>query len=156
MKPVSSPAHTGLKHSTRAAIAVFLFAGFLLWLCTGHENPEVYLFPFMVSIALFALSALALGRDLMGLGGHDVQPVPMLRLLPMLVIIVAYVLAIELVGMYSSSLLALFLIVFIYHPSEQLMSRLSSSALIAAGFIGLMYVLFSILLKVQTPRGWFL
>ncbi|MGB0847275.1 MAG: tripartite tricarboxylate transporter TctB family protein [Thiolinea sp.] len=145
-----------MKGSRIAAILVFLFSGFLLWLCTGHDNPEVYLFPFIVSIALFALSALALGRELIGLGTGDIQSIPLLRLLPALLVIVAYVMAVEYFGMYSSSLVALFLLALIYHPGENFIQRITNSVLVSAGFIGVMYVLFSILLKVQTPRGLFL
>ena len=146
-----------MKGSTIAAIIVFLFSGLLLWLCTGHEDPEVYLFPFIVSAVLFALSVLALSRELLGLSGTtDIQSIPILRLIPIFVIIVAYVMAVEYFGMYSSSLVALFLIAVVYHPAENIISRLSSSALISAGFIGAMYVLFTVLLKLQAPRGIFL
>lgn len=144
-----------MKGSLLTAILVFLIACFLLWLCTGHENPEVYLFPSFISMALVALSALSLGRELMGFG-TELKSVPLLRLLPALVIIVAYVMAVEYFGMYSSSLVALFLIALLYHPGENLVQRIANSALVSVGFIGVMYVLFSVLLKVQAPRGLFL
>lgn len=145
MKPTKKP--------LIAASFVFALTAVLLYLCVGHEAAEAYLFPLIVSIAMFLLSGFLLARELLGLYTSDVQPMGLFKLLPALALFIAYLYAIETLGMYSSSMLALFLITFIYHPPATLAERLKSSALVAVLFIGAMYVLFSVLLKVQTPMG---
>lgn len=136
-----------------ASIFVFSLSIFLLYLCIGHETPEAYLFPLIVSIALFLLSGFLLARELLGIYTSDIEAMGLLKLLPVLGLFIAYLYAIEWLGMYSSSMLALFLIAFIYHPPTTLVVRAKSSALVAILFIGAMYILFSVLLKVQTPIG---
>ena len=142
-----------LKKPLIASIPVFILSAFLLYLCTGHETPEVYLFPLIVSIVLFLLSGFLLVRELSGIYTSDIEAPGLFRLLPVLGIFGAYLYTIELLGMYSSSLLALLLIAFIYHPPATLTERIKSSALVAVPFIGAMYILFSVLLKVQMPAG---
>lgn len=136
-----------------AAVFVFMLSAFLLYLSTGHEAAEAYLFPLIVSIVMFLLSGFLLAREVLGLYTSDIKAMGVLKLLPALAIFVAYLYGIETLGMYSSSVLALFLIAFIYHPPATLPERIKGSALTAALFIGAMYTLFSVLLKVQTPIG---
>jgi len=61
---------------------------------------------------------------------------------------------IETLGMYTTAFLILLLVTFWYSPQENPRRRLLQSLTMAAGFSLTMYVLFSMLLNVQVPRGW--
>ena len=56
------------------------------------------------------------------------------------------------VGEYQ--FLMLLFVTYWYSPQENLRSRLLQSVTMAGGFSLAMYVLFSMLLNVQVPRGW--
>lgn len=142
-----------LKKPLIAGACVFVLSAFLLYLSIGHAASEAYLFPLIVSTALFLLSGFLLARELSGFYTSDIESVGLLKLLPALGLFIAYLYGIEWLGMYSSSMLALFLIAFIYHPPAALSERIKSSAWVAVLFTGAMYILFSVLLKVRTPTG---
>ena len=79
-----------LKKPLIASLSVFILSAFLLYLCVGHETPEVYLFPLIVSIALFLLSGFLLTRELLGIYTSDIEAMGLLKLLPVLGIFIAY------------------------------------------------------------------
>ena len=69
-------------------------------------------------------------------------------------VLLAMLALIELLGMYSTAFLILLFVTYWYSPREGLRFRLLESVAMAAGFSLAMYVLFSVLLNVQMPRGW--
>ncbi|MEJ2576842.1 MAG: tripartite tricarboxylate transporter TctB family protein, partial [Gammaproteobacteria bacterium] len=79
---------------------------------------------------------------------------PFLRQLPVIVLMVVGVLVIESLGMYATAFMMLFLVSYWYSPPGPWGRRLAFSVGLALGFSALMYGLFSVLLKVQVPRGW--
>ena len=148
-----------MKRLPLVAIAALALVAFLCYVSFGHENQEAYLFPQIVGGTLLGLCGLLTVREFLGNPDPAIQSIGMksiIKLLPMLVLLVGYVYCIEWLGMYSSSAIALFLIASIYHSADSIMKRLTSSLLVAVLFTGFMYVVFSVLLRVQAPQGLFI
>ena len=148
-----------MKRLPLIAITALALTVFLCYVSFGHENQEAYLFPQIIGGSLLGLCALLVLREFLGNRDPAVQSVNMgsiIKLLPMLVLLSGYVYCIEWLGMYSSSALALFLIAFIYHSADSIVKRFTSSLLVALVFTGFIYVVFSVLLRVQAPRGLFI
>ncbi|MCG6968072.1 MAG: tripartite tricarboxylate transporter TctB family protein [Chromatiaceae bacterium] len=136
------------------ALLVVLVAGLLFKVSYFQENLEAYLFPAVVAATVLCLSLLSLAREAFDLCIDDFQPFPIGRQWPVIVIMIGGVLLIDTLGMYSTTFLVLLLVGYWYSPEEALRRRLVQSVSMAAGFSLAMYVLFSILLNVQVPRGF--
>ena len=136
------------------ALLMTLIAGFLFKVSYFQENGEAYLFPTVVAGVMLCLSLLSLAREAFALCVDDFQPFPFERQWPVILMMAAGVALIEILGMYSTAFLILLLVTFWYSPQENTRRRLLQSLAMAAGFSLTMYVLFSVLLNVQVPRGW--
>lgn len=136
------------------AALVALIAATIFKLSYFQENPEAYLFPSIVGGAMLLMALISLFREAFDVCVDDFQGFPFRRQLPAIVLMTAGVLALEELGMYSTCFLVLLLVSAWYSPQQNLPKRLLNSFLFSAGFIGFMYLLFSLLLKVQVPRGW--
>ena len=124
------------------------------------DDPEPYLFPRLVSLALVLLALVALVQAAGGrtAAGHGLTLDIVKAIIPALVVMGGLVFwAVEFLGMYAASSAALFLVVALYDPSPhtEFRSWLKRIA-VTAGFMAVMYGLFAMLLKVQTPRGLFI
>jgi len=75
---------------------------------------------------------------------------------PAILIMAGGVALVEVLGMYVTSFLVLSLVSYWYSPQEDGRRRLMQSLAFAAGFSAFMYVLFSVMLNVQLPRGLFI
>ena len=145
-----------MKRIPLIATAALALTAFLCYVSFGQDNAEAYLFPQIVAACLLGLCLLLVAQEFFGNSDPAVKSVnmnSMLKLLPMLVLLAGYVFCIEWLGMYSSSALALFFIAFIYHSADSIVKRFASSLLVAVLFTGFIYVIFSVLLRVQTPQG---
>jgi hypothetical protein len=140
----------------RLAVAalVALLSALLFKVSYFQENSEAYLFPAVVAGAMLLFSLVSLSREAFDLCVDDFQPFPFLRQLPVIVLMVVGVLVIETLGMYATAFMMLFLVSYWYSPPGPWGRRLAFSVGLALGFSALMYGLFSVLLKVQVPRGW--
>ena len=136
------------------ALIVAFAAAFLFKVSYFQENSEAYLFPAVVAAGMLGLSLVSLAREAFDLCVDDFQPFPFERQWPVILVMGAGVALIELLGMYSTAFLILLFVTYWYSPQESLRSRLLQSVTMAAGFSLAMYVLFSMLLNVQMPRGW--
>lgn len=148
-----------MKRLSLIALASVAIAAFLAYVSFGHDNAEAYLFPQIVGSCLLGLCVLLVAQEFFGNSDPAVKSVQLnslLKLLPMLVLLAGYVYCIEWLGMYSSSAIALFLIAFIYHSADSMIKRFTSSLMVAILFTGFIFVIFSVLLKVQAPRGMFI
>lgn len=148
-----------MKRLPLIAITSVALAAFLAYVSFGHDNVEAYLFPQIVGSCLLGLCLLLVAQEFFGNSDPAVKSVQLnslLKLLPMLVLLAGYVYCIEWLGMYSSSAIALFLIAFIYHSADSIIKRFTSSLMVAILFTGFIFVIFSVLLKVQAPRGLFI
>lgn len=135
------------------ALMVTILTGTLFKMSFFQENSEVFLFPSIVSMAMLALSLISLVREAFALCVDDFEAFPFMRQVPSLVIMVGGVSLVEVLGIYTSAFLVLSLVSFIYSPETNTKIRFRKSLIFAIGFSLFMYLLFSIILNVQTPRG---
>lgn len=120
----------------------------------GHENAEAYLFPVIIASMMMILSSISLIRELFKLCIEDFQEFPFKRQLPVMLVMVAGVSLVEVLGIFSTSFLVLLTVSYWYSPIEDQKKRLIRSLTFSGGFCLAMFVLFSVMLNVQLPRGW--
>jgi len=138
------------------ALLVASIAGLIFRASYFQESSEAYLFPSIVSIAMLGLALLSLFREAVDLCVDDFQAFPFVRQVPAILIMAGGVALVEVLGMYVTSFLVLSLVSYWYSPQEDGRRRLMQSLAFAAGFSAFMYVLFSVMLNVQLPRGLFI
>ena len=135
------------------ALIVVLTAGFIFRASYFQENSEAYLFPNIIAGSMLVLSLISLMREAFDLCVDDFQPFPFPRQLPVILIMGITVFLVEVLGIFVTSFLALTVISFWYSPEEDQQRRIIRSLVFSAGFTAFMYVLFSLMLNVQLPRG---
>lgn len=148
-----------LQQSVPAALIVGL-AVWVAYVSFDVDDPEPYLFPRLVALGLVFLSGLALFQAVTGKGQRTagLSTEIIVNVAPALVVMLGFVFyAIEFLGMYTASTLAFLILQILYDPSPHgEIKTWVKRVLVTAGFMVVMYGLFSLLLKVQTPRGLFL
>ncbi len=77
-------------------------------------------------------------------------------LIPMLFTIFCYLNFAETIGLYTTSFIAFVLITIIYTTNRPRNKTLLKNIFIALIFIGFIYLVFAVLLKLQTPSAWLL
>jgi len=133
---------------------------FVTWLSFTQEPSSAYLFPRVISSLMTILALWSLARAALGISraGEGVDLATALNIAPGLILIFIYVFwAARTLGFYTASSLAFLLLFTIYDPTP--VTRIRGWALrivITAAFMAVMYALFTLLLKVQVPRGRFL
>ena len=135
------------------ALLVAVIAGLIFRASYFQESSEAYLFPSIVAIAMLGLALLSLFREAVDLCMDDFQAFPFVRQLPVIVMMAGGVFLVEVLGMYTSAFLVLFLVSYWYSPQEEGRRRLIQSVAFSMGFAGFMYLLFTVMLNVQLPRG---
>lgn len=135
-----------------------LIAAVGLWVCWvsfTREPSGAYLFPRLVSACFAALSAWTFGKAALGLArtGDGVSRAELLALLPGFLVMLAYVfLGLELLGFYTATAACFFILLCLYDPASHRDPRAWARRIaITAGFLAVLYGLFSALLKVHTP-----
>jgi hypothetical protein len=88
--------------------------------------------------------------------GNPARWPDIVRLIPMFSIIFAYLYLADIVGLYTTSFLAFLLIIVVYTPHRPRSKTLVKSMIISALFTGVIYLIFSVLLQLQTPAALFL
>ena len=149
--------------STRAqlwvALGCLLVAAGLFAASWGGEFGG-YQFPRVVAVAMILLAvALAVQAWRAVPEGADrdgVESPPWGKILPGLLVLIAYLLLAERLGFFLASLLAFFGLAVLYTPGRLGVAKLARTAAVATGFMAVLYLLFVVLLRVQFPRGlWF-
>ena len=155
------------------AIGGLLLSLLLLGLGTDVEfGQDAYFFPNLVTyfLAFFALTLLItegklyswlkssadfFWRWMFGIvgEGNPARWPDLVRLIPMFVIIVGYLYFADIVGMYATSFIAFLLITVVYTPQRPRSRAVLKSTLIAGLFTGAIYLIFAVLLKLQTPSA---
>ena len=135
------------------ALLVALVAGLIFRASYFQEGSEAYLFPSIVSMGMLGLALLSLFREAVDLCVDDFQAFPFVRQVPAIVMMAGGVALVEVLGVYASAFLVLFLVSYWYSPQEDGRRRLIQSVAFAVGFSAFMYLLFSVMLNVQLPRG---
>jgi hypothetical protein len=159
-----------------ASSVILAVASVVAWMSFTQEPVEAFLFPRLISVFFvifavwnFARAAMALSKVGTGLSGETVRAI-----LPGLLVILIYffwaakgygkVAALEGhwlydwvrrgLGFYTSSTLAFFTLFTLYDPVPLSDGRgWLKRIIVTVIFMAVIYVLFALLLKVQTPRG---
>jgi len=135
-----------------AALAIFV-----TWLSFTQEPAQAYLFPRLISAFMTVMALWSLARAVLGVSrvGEGLSAATALNLTPGIVLILIYVFwAAKTFGFYTSSAAAFLLLFTIYDPTPLTSIRgWALRIVITASFMAVMYALFTLLLKVQVPRG---
>lgn len=156
------------------ALGGLLLSVLLLSLGTNVEyGEEAYFFPNLLTYFLFGFALILLVTDgellswlkeildflwrwmfgIVGEGNPARWP-DVVRLIPMFIIIIAYLYFADIVGLYTTSYLAFVLITVIYTPVRPRSRSVLKNICIGAVFTGVIYLIFSVLLQLQTPSAW--
>lgn len=148
-----------LQHMISSGV-VLLVAAIVTWISFTQEPADAFLFPRLIAIFFIGLAVWNFIRAVTGLAkvGEGLDMTSFKNIVPGLLVMFVYVFfAAKMLGFYLASTIAFLMVFTIYDPA-----RLSDSKawgkriLVTMVFMVVMYGLFALLLKVQTPRGiWF-
>ncbi len=139
---------------------VCLIGSLLLYSTLGLiENPRAIIFPRAIIIFMGIFAFLMIVQSLVlakkedgGKGGGY----PYFRFAALFCIIVAYLAVSERLGFYASAFLLFALVANVFSDKKPTIKKVGLKVLVSAVFTGVLFLLFSIILEVQTPRGLFL
>jgi Tripartite tricarboxylate transporter TctB family len=119
------------------------------------EDPRAITFPRTVITIMGILSALLLIQGLVMKvpGGEKSLGYPWLRFLLLFGLIVVYLAVSETLGFYLSAFLFFVTVTYVMGRADLSPKKAATRALGSAVFTGVLFILFSVLLEVQTPRG---
>ena len=130
------------------------------WISFTQQPSEAFLFPKLISVFFCGLAAWNFARALTGLSkvGEGLDLVVFKNMLPGIFVMLVYVfIAAKGLGFYLSSTVTFLLIYTLYDPSPLMDAKAWLKRIaVTIAFMCVIYGLFALLLKVQTPRGiWF-
>jgi len=141
------------------AIIILSLAMVVAYLSFTREPAEAFLFPRMISAVMLFLSTWNFVRALLGMArvGEGISFKIVLNIAPGIIIMSAFVFfAAKFLGFYVASFFAFLCVYSVYDPASHLaISSWVRRISITVVFMGIIYGLFTLLLKVQTPRGLF-
>lgn len=141
------------------ATAILVLAMTVAWLSFTREPAAAFLFPRMIGSVMLLLAAWNFIRAFLGLArvGDGLSRTTITRVAPGLLVMLIFVfLAAKGLGFYVASCLAFVGIYSFYDPASHRSPVVwGKRCLVAAVFMCVIYGLFAMLLKVQTPRGLF-
>ncbi len=156
------------------SVGGIVLAAALLSLGSNVEyGAEAYMFPNVLAwcLIVFAVTLLIFDGNLMswlketasflwrwmfgvvGEGNPSRWP-DTVRLIPMFIVLIGYLYFADIVGLYATSFIAFFLIVMIYTTKRPRGRDLLKNLLISGAFTGVIYLIFAVLLQLQTPQAW--
>ncbi|MFT7214546.1 MAG: hypothetical protein ACI9XK_004814 [Granulosicoccus sp.] len=145
-----------LQHLLPATL-VLILAVTVTWLSYTREPSDAFLFPRLISSVMIVLAVWNFLRAFLGLAkvGDGIDSRTLLRIAPgVIVMIVLVYFAAKMVGFYVASFLAFLCVFSLYDPASHTAPRSWIKRLtITIVFMTVIYALFTLLLKVQTPRG---
>ena len=136
---------------------ILLLALWVTYVSFDVSDPQPYLFPRLIALAMLGLAALAFLRALRGRDrtSSGLDPKLLREIAPGLALMALYIfLAAEWLGFYAASTLAFLALYSLYDPASHAAPRVWARRLaVTAGFMLVLYGVFALLLRVQTPRG---
>lgn len=147
-----------LQHLIPASLILALSAT-VVWLSYTREPSDAFLFPRLISSVMIVLALWNFIRALSGLArvGTGLPLSTLVSIAPgvLIMLLLVYVAA-KMLGFYVACFIAFFCLFSTYDPAShtQVASWIKRFAITAA-FMAVIYALFTLLLKVQTPRGLF-
>ena len=148
-----------LQHVISSGI-VLIVAALVTWISFTQEPADAFLFPRLIAIFFIGLAVWNFIRAVTGLAkvGEGLDMPSFTNIVPGLLVMSIYVFfAAKALGFYLASTIAFLTIFTIYDPTPLGDKRgWFKRIAITAVFMLVIYGLFALLLKVQTPRGiWF-
>jgi hypothetical protein len=157
MNDTSAPV-TRAQHLIPACVILALSIS-VAWLSFTREPSEAFLFSRFIGSAMLLLAVWNFVRAYLGMAriGDGLEKKAVLNFLPGLVLIGVFVLfAAKYLGFYAASYVAFLGIYSLYDPASHTdIKSWIKRLLVTSGFMAVIYALFTLLLKVQTPRGLF-
>lgn len=157
---MSTGANTTRAQHLVPAIVILALAATVAYLSFTREPADAFLFPRFISSVMLLLAVWNFIRAFLGMARiGDGLGAPVVRnLLPGVVLMTVFGLfAAKYLGFYVASWLAFLGVYSLYDPASHLnVKTWIRRILITTAFMVVIYCLFSLLLKVQTPRGLFL
>ena len=138
------------------AIACTVVGGLLYWAARGSDMPQAYLFPQMLALGMVVLG-IAMMVAAFSKGAPSPAPwadIPWARILPGMVVLVAFLSILQTVGFYVSSWLAFSSIGVLYAPVGKRVATVKRVVPASIAFLAVLYLVFWMLLQVQLPRGF--
>ncbi len=136
---------------------VVMLALWVTFVSFDVKDPQPYLFPRLISVAMLGLSLMAFARALGGRNrtGRGLHSRTLRNIWPGLAVMAVYVfLAAEWLGFYTAGAAAFMAIYTLYDPNPHNTPGIwIKRLLITIGFMSVMYCIFALILRVQTPRG---
>lgn len=140
-----------------ASLVILIVALIVGWLSFTQEPAEAFMFPRLISIFFVVLAIWNFARAALGLSkvGEGLDGLTFLAIVPGLIVALVYVFwAAKTVGFYASSTITFLTIYTLYDPTPLLDGRgWFRRIIVTLVFMAVIYGLFALLLKVQTPRG---
>lgn len=122
------------------------------------EEPRAVTFPRTIIIIMGVLSALLLLQGMLMKPDSkkaSADPYPWLRFLVLFGLIVIYLAVMETVGFYVSAFLFFVAVTYVMGRGDLSPKKALTRAAGSAAFTAVLFLLFCVLLEVQTPRGLF-
>lgn len=149
---------TRAQHLIPASV-ILVLALSVAWLSFTREPADAFLFPRMIGSVMLLLALWNFLRAFLGMArvGDGLGKSAVANLLPGLILMVVFVLfAAKFFGFYVASYVAFLGVYSLYDPAAHLSAATwVKRLLVTTGFMLVIYGLFTLLLKVQTPRGMF-
>ena len=133
-----------------------VLAAVLYWLGSSASNPDAFLFPRLISIGMGLLSIAILvstERRTTGTSHPALPSFSWITVIPVLLGFFAYPWAMETMGFYLTAFAVFLFIVSLYAPDPYSPKAIAKRVAVSAAFISVIYAIFALLLRVQTPQG---
>ena len=154
---VAEPALAGRLQQSIAAVVILAVACWITVVSFDVEDPQPYLFPqlfsgIMVVLALMAVLRAARGRNRTGAG---IGVRKFLNIAPGLAVMLVHVFVLaDWLGFYAAAFLSMLTLYSLYDPNPHRKVRTWAVRLaVTIGFVAVVYAVFALGLKVQTPEG---
>ncbi len=148
-----------IQHLVPATI-ILLLGIWVAWISFTQEPSGAFLFPRLISVIMVLLAVWNFSRAALGLAkaGAGFYAYEIRNILPGLAVAAIYVFfAAKIFGFYVSSIAAILIIYSMYDPVSLLSTRdWIKRGVVTISFIAVIYIMFALILQVQTPRGLFL
>ena len=153
----AGPSVAGRLQQSIAALVILAVAGWITVVSFNVEDPQPYLFPqlfsgIMVVLALMAVLRAARGRNRTGAG---IGVRKFLNIAPGLAVMLVHVFVLaDWLGFYAAAFLSMLTLYSLYDPNPHRKVRTWAVRLaVTVGFVAVVYAVFALGLKVQTPEG---
>ncbi|MEZ5728954.1 MAG: tripartite tricarboxylate transporter TctB family protein [Burkholderiaceae bacterium] len=136
------------------ALGVTVLAAVIAWHSFDADDARAYLFPRLVSVAMLLFAFVNLLQSLRARASEPRANGTLRHALPGLTVLAIYVFwGAEALGFYLAGAVTVFTIHTLYDPAPRTPRRIAAQAGVGVGTAIVLYLLFSVVLQVQLPRG---